>query len=127
MQQGHPPNWMAGAAVGGSSPQNAGGVSAPPAPGTSSGLLGHTPAPGELQIFNANLPVVFPAGYAVYDDSGKFIKKVPGPASALLRGQSAGKPFAPGVVYLSDWSYGRMQQGHPPNWIVGEPVKEDGC
>lgn len=128
MRQGHQPNWIAGQPVL-SPPSGHAGASHPPAatqpavPQRPAGtVLGDAPPSGDLQIFAGNVHVVFPQGYTVYDDRGKFLKRVEGPVTGELRGQTRGKSFYRGTVYLSEWSHGRMLQGHAPNWMVGEPV-----
>jgi hypothetical protein len=74
---------------------------------------------GALQVFPQVVEMNFQEGYVVYTDEGKVAKNVPGPASATIKAKSSGKSFASGEVYLSDWSYGQLQKGKNPNWIVG--------
>lgn len=71
-----------------------------------------------LEVLPNNVEMNFPGGYRVMSDEGKVMKTVPGPASATVKAKSSGKVFAPGEVYLSDWSYERLQKGEKPNWIV---------
>lgn len=73
---------------------------------------------GGLQVLPQAVVINFPQGYEVYNDAGELLKTVPGPTSATIRAKTAGKTFAVGEVYLSDWSYDHLQQGKPPNWIV---------
>ncbi|MBJ7391588.1 MAG: hypothetical protein JHC85_08485, partial [Chthoniobacterales bacterium] len=146
MQEGHSPNWMAGdPQIDSSRGSNFSGGEdksvAQSSTGTQANQNGATPAAevlgippaGQLQIFGANVEVFFPQGYTVFDDNGRFLKRVNGPVSAAVRGQTSGKPFARGILYLSDWSFERMQQDHSPNWISGEAFvpsqgnSEGGC
>jgi hypothetical protein len=73
---------------------------------------------GSLQVLPQVVEMNFPAGYTVYTDEGKVVKTVPGPSFATIKAQTSGKSFAPDEVYLSDWSFDRMQKGEKPNWIV---------
>jgi hypothetical protein len=73
---------------------------------------------GNLEVFPQAVEMNFPQGYAVYSGDGEVLKTVPGPTSAAIRARSSGKSFASGEVYLSDWSFDRMQEGERPNWIV---------
>ena len=72
-----------------------------------------------LIVYPAIKEVSFPEGYNVFSDDGQLIKTVSGPTSIALKGETTGKTFANGAAYLSDWSYGQLQQGKSPNWIVG--------
>jgi formylglycine-generating enzyme required for sulfatase activity len=77
--------------------------------------------PPSLEVFQQLEVLFFPAGYVVYDDDGKVIKRVDGPAELRCVGIVRNKSFAPAGAFLSDWSYSRMQEGIRPNWVVGSP------
>ena len=73
---------------------------------------------GGLEVFPQAVEMQFPQGYDVYSDAGKLVKTVSGPTSATVQAKTFGKTFAAGEAYLSDWSYGQLQQGKSPNWIA---------
>lgn len=107
MQKGEMPNWIVSSFQNGA--ETAAGAHAENA---------KEPNQHGLVVYPSNQETDFPNGYDVYSDDGKLLKTVPGPTSTLLRGHTTGKSFASGKVYLSDWSYERMQKNEKPNWII---------
>ena len=79
-----------------------------------------------IEVFPGVVEMNFPRGYQVYSDDGKLLKTVPGPTTVAINARASGKSFAAAEVYLSDWSYERMQKGETPNWIVPDFENRDG-
>jgi hypothetical protein len=74
----------------------------------------------ELIEYSAPVEEAFPAGYDIYDTSGKRLKTVPGPTRAKVQAyfEQEGQR-----LYLSDWSYERYKkQGIRPNLMVAREV-----
>lgn len=74
----------------------------------------------ELIEYPAPVEEDFPAGYDLYDTSGKLLKTVPGPTRAKIQAyfEQEGRR-----LYLSDWSYERYKkQGIRPNLMVTREV-----